>query len=64
MVDLSEIGEKISDIPEHLRSEHVAYWLLYRDWGVLDALERARALFESSGWTSELHDEYEFELDL
>jgi hypothetical protein len=60
MIDLSEIGEEIADIPEHLRNEHVVYWLLYRELGVVEALDRAQALFESSGWVSAFHDEYEY----
>ncbi len=59
MIDLSEIGDELEDVPEHLRNEHVRYWLLFREWGLADVLERARALFEASGWVSEFHNEYE-----
>lgn len=60
MIDLSEIGEPITAVPEHLRNEHVTYWLLFREWGVLDALDCAQELLERDGWAPEFHDEYEY----
>ncbi|MFO7975589.1 MAG: hypothetical protein R6V12_13240 [Candidatus Hydrogenedentota bacterium] len=60
MIDLSEIGEPITAVPKHLRNEHVTYWLLFREWGVFDALDCAQKVLEREGWAPEFHDEYEY----